>query len=143
MRDCSDETVAELRGQPRWYGFLERIFICAVAGEEMHELEKAALVEDRGIEGDRYFLGTGHYSSKPHSDRQVTIIEQETLDALARDHGLELLPEECRRNLITVGVPLSHLVGKQAEVDDPGVDARVVDARSRFGTLARSVIWYW
>lgn len=84
----------------------------------MHELEEAVLVEGRGIKGDRYFLGTGHYSGRPHVDRQVTIIEQETLDALLRDHGVQLLPEESRRNLVTTGVPLSHLVGKPFSVGE-------------------------
>jgi len=39
------------------------------------------------------------------------LIEQETLEALARDHGVALAPHEHRRNLTTRGVALNHLVG--------------------------------
>lgn len=77
----------------------------------MVELDSVELMAGRGMEGDRYALGTGHYSSRPHVDRQVTLIEGEVLEALRRDHGIDLLPEEHRRNLTTVGVPVGHLVG--------------------------------
>jgi len=42
----------------------------------------------------------------------VTLIEVEALQALVRDHGVELAPHEHRRNLTTRGVPLNHLVGQ-------------------------------
>jgi MOSC domain-containing protein YiiM len=42
----------------------------------------------------------------------VTLIEAETLEALARDFRIELAPVEHRRNLTTRGVPLNHLVGR-------------------------------
>lgn len=103
---------------PQWTGVLEHIYLCEIAGEEMREMDTAVLVEERGIEGDRYFLGTGHYSPRPHRDRQVTLIERETLDTLARDHNIVLLPEESRRNFVTRGVPLAHLVGKKFRVGE-------------------------
>ena len=77
----------------------------------MVALEAADLVAGVGIAGDRYATGTGHYSARPHIDRQITLIESEVLDALRRDHDVELRPDEHRRNLTTVGVPVSHLVG--------------------------------
>ncbi len=82
----------------------------------MAELDHAELVAGRGIVGDRYALGTGHYSSRPHIDRQVTLIESEVLEALVRDHNLDLRPEEHRRNITTVGVPVNHLVGRYFSV---------------------------
>ncbi|HEY5900295.1 MAG TPA: MOSC domain-containing protein, partial [Burkholderiales bacterium] len=69
-----------------------------------------------GVEGDRYATGRGYYSKTPRVDRQVTLIEMETLEALARDHGIELAPHETRRNLTTRGVPLNHLVGRRFRV---------------------------
>ncbi len=70
------------------------------------------LIKGLGIEGDRYALGTGKYSPFPDI-REVTLIEVETLEALIRDHDIDLTPDEHRRNLTTQGVPLNHLVGKQ------------------------------
>ncbi|MDG2113276.1 MAG: MOSC domain-containing protein [Actinomycetota bacterium] len=77
----------------------------------MVDLTSAELIAGEGIEGDRYATGSGHYSSRPHIDRQITLIESEVLEALARDHNVELRPEEHRRNLTTTGVPVGHLVG--------------------------------
>ena len=75
----------------------------------MHALTDARLVAGIGIEGDRYATGLGAYSKKHHIDRQVTLIEVEVLEALARDRSIELAPHEHRRNLTTRGVPLTAI----------------------------------
>ena len=99
-------------------GVLLAIHIAPEASAPMVELDAARLVEGVGIEGDRYATARGTYSRKPHPDRQVTLIEMEALDALARDHGIELPPHETRRNLTTGGVPLNHLVGREFRVGE-------------------------
>ncbi|ROS43651.1 MOSC domain-containing protein [Amycolatopsis thermoflava] len=99
-----------------WTGELLRIFTAETAGAAMVELDEAVLVAGHGIEGDRYATGRGLYSTRPHEDRQVTLIEEETLVALARDHDLILEPGETRRNLLTRDVPLNHLVGRHFRV---------------------------
>lgn len=102
----------------QWHGTLLKVFTAEIAGAEMVEHEAAVLVAGYGIEGDRYATGLGHYSRLPHEDRQLTLIEVETLEALARDHGIELAAHETRRNMLTSGVPLNHLVGKRFRVGD-------------------------
>lgn len=99
-------------------GVLLAIHIAPEASAPMVELDAARLIEGVGIEGDRYATARGTYSAKPAPDRQVTLIEMETLDALARDHDIDLPPHETRRNLTTAGVPLNHLVGRQFRVGD-------------------------
>lgn len=99
-------------------GALLAIHIAPEASAPMVELDAARLIEGIGIEGDRYATARGTYSHKPHPDRQVTLIEIETLDALARDHGIALPPHETRRNLTTGGVPLNHLVGREFRVGE-------------------------
>jgi MOSC domain-containing protein YiiM len=101
-----------------WQGQLLHIHIAPAAGAPMRRLEHASLVAGVGIDGDRYAARTGTYSAKHHIDRQVTLIEAETLEALARDHGIELAPGEHRRNLTTRGAPLNHLVGRYFRVGD-------------------------
>jgi MOSC domain-containing protein YiiM len=101
-----------------WHGTLLHIHVATAASEPMHALDSASLVAGVGIEGDRYASRTGTYSAKHHIDRQVTLIEAETLEALARDHGIELAPAEHRRNLTTRGVPLNHLVGRYFRVGE-------------------------
>ena len=95
-----------------WEGRLLYIHTADAAGGPMIERASAACEAGRGIEGDRYATGRGKYSPYPDV-REVTLIEAETLDALQRDHGIELLPREHRRNLTTLGVPLNHLVGRR------------------------------
>ena len=84
----------------------------------MDERPEALLVAGVGIDGDRYATGLGTYSTRPHIDRQVTLIEVEVLEAIARDRGIALAPNEHRRNLTTRGVPLGHLVGQYFRVGD-------------------------
>jgi MOSC domain-containing protein YiiM len=97
-------------------GTLLSIHIAEAASVEMETLEEAELVAGVGITGDRYATAKGTYSDRPHADRQVTLIEEETLVALKRDHGIDLAPEETRRNLVVREVPLNHLVGRQFRV---------------------------
>jgi MOSC domain-containing protein YiiM len=97
-------------------GAVEGLYNCAIAGEEMAIRETLTLIAGRGIEGDRYLLGTGYYSRRPHEDRQITLIEAEVLESITRDQGIEFPPEESRRNVVTRGVPLAHLVGREFRI---------------------------
>jgi MOSC domain-containing protein YiiM len=73
-------------------------------------------IAGRGIAGDRYFRGAGTYSNHPGSGRQVTLIESEAISALARDYGVELAAGLTRRNIVTRGVALNHLVERSFTV---------------------------
>jgi MOSC domain-containing protein YiiM len=101
-----------------WLGELLHIHIASRAGAPMVELSEARLLGGIGIEGDRYATALGSYSDRPHIDRQITLIEIEVLEAIARDRGIELSPGEHRRNLTCRGVPLGHLVGHYFRVGD-------------------------
>ena len=101
-----------------WKGELIHIHVAAARSAPMRALAEARLVPGIGVEGDRYATRTGTYSNRHNVDREVTLIEFETLEALARDHGIELAPHEHRRNLTTRGVPLNHLVGRYFRVGD-------------------------
>ncbi len=98
-----------------WQGTLLHIHTCHVARAPMQAQDSARLLAGSGIEGDRYALATGTYSALPDI-REITLIEVETLMALARDHQRDLAPHEHRRNLTTEGVPLNHLVGRRFRI---------------------------
>ena len=110
-------------GATAWRGKLLRIHVAPAASYEMEELPQAHCVAGRGIVGDRYFEGTGTYSPKPDV-REITLIEQEALDALWRNDPplqggpIKLQPGDHRRNLTVIGVPLNHLVGRRFRVGE-------------------------
>jgi len=96
-------------------GKLLHIHTAETRGMEMDEQTKALCVPGVGIDGDRYATGLGYYSPKPDI-REITLIESEVLEALRRDHQIELAADEHRRNLTVSGVPLNHLVGRTFSV---------------------------
>jgi MOSC domain-containing protein YiiM len=101
-------------------GRLEAIYIAPRKAEPTQRMEQAEAVSGRGLQGDRYFLRQGTFT-RPEAggaDREVTLIEAEALEALARDRDVSLEPGQTRRNLVTSGVPLNHLVGKTFTVGE-------------------------
>jgi MOSC domain-containing protein YiiM len=98
-------------------GKLESIHIAAAAKAPMQEVGEVRAVPDAGLEGDRYFLQQGTFY-KPEPDFQLTLIESEAIDAVARDYEIKLQPGDPRRNLVTRGVALNHLVGKEFQVGE-------------------------
>lgn len=110
---------------PGWNGTVSHLHVTARAFLPMRSQESIELVAGRGIVGDRYMMGheQGFYSEKPEEGRQVTLFESEALDAILRDYKIELLPEEHRRNITTVGVPLNWLVGKRFRIGSCIVEA--------------------
>ncbi len=101
-----------------WYGELLGIHIAPEGSAPMIALAQATLIAGTGIEGDRYATGRGFYSHAPRPDRQITLIESETLEAIERDHGIPIAAHETRRNLTVRGVPLNHLVGREFRVGE-------------------------
>lgn len=100
-------------------GRVEGIFIAPAEGALMVALDRARVVAGRGIEGDRYFDGRGHYSQVPPlTGRRLTLIAAESLEALERDTGIVMLPNECRRNLVTRGINLDDLIGTRFRIGE-------------------------
>ena len=102
-----------------WQGQLLNIHTTPKARAPMQAQAEAKLTVGIGIEGDRYAKGidAGTYSQIADV-RDVTLIEVETLEALARDHAITLVPNQHRRNLTTRDVPLNHLVGRRFRVGE-------------------------
>src|SRR5262249_46880746 len=99
-------------GQTMFHGELIGICVAERKGEPLVGVERADAVVGRGLVGDRHFLKPG--ANAP--DREITLIESEALDGLAREYQVTLQPVQTRRNLVTRGVPLNHLVGRDFTV---------------------------
>lgn len=99
-------------------GRVESIHLASGAEATMRGVAEAVAIAGIGLEGDRYAMLTGSFSAKPKPGRQVTLIEAEAIEALERELGLVLAPGETRRNLVTRGVALNHLVGREFRVGE-------------------------
>jgi MOSC domain len=106
-------------------GTVVSLHLAPTAGAPMETVAEVRALPGRGLEGDRYFLGTGVYSAKASfGGREVTLIELEAIEALldgvvnAAGHrlGIKLAPGAARRNIVTAGVALNHLVDREFTV---------------------------
>lgn len=101
------------RGERMFQGTVVSIHVTAKAGMPMESLQHVEAIAGRGLEGDRYSEGTGHWSSSPGVSREITLIEIEAIESVAREKSIEITPGAARRNVVTQGVPLNHLVGRE------------------------------
>jgi MOSC domain-containing protein YiiM len=95
-----------------WNGKVESIHFASVAEGPVQALDHAVLIPGVGLEGDRYALKQGTFF-KPEPDFELTLIETEAIEALRRECDIELAAGDARRNIVTRGVPLNHLVGRE------------------------------
>lgn len=78
----------------------------------MQTLIQTEAITQKGLNGD-------HYAGTPGSKRQVTLIQQEHLDAIASVMRINTLsPELLRRNIVTKGINLLALKDKTFWVGD-------------------------
>jgi hypothetical protein len=88
-------------------GRVAGLYLAPGAGQTLEELEEAWVIAGQGMAGDRYALGSGHWSSWPDpAGKALTLVAAEVLE----ETGLS--PLEVRRNVVTSGVDLAALVGK-------------------------------
>lgn len=98
-------------------GTVESIYIAPAATAPTHSVEEILAIPGVGLEGDRYALRQGtFYKAEP--DFELTLIEAEAIEALKRDYQVELTPGEARRNVVTRGVALNHLVGRDFQIGE-------------------------
>jgi MOSC domain-containing protein YiiM len=135
-----------------WSGSVVSLHIAPEAGAPLATVADVRAMAGRGLEGDRYFTGRGHYSGTPSSGgREVTLIEMEAVEALlegladATGEGArpKLTAADTRRNIATRGVPLNHLVNRTFRVGDVVLrgtrlcePCRYLDGLTRAGVMA-------
>jgi len=97
-------------------GEVVSVHIAQRAGMPMESRAQVEAIAGRGLEGDRYFDGVGYWSNNSGLDRDVTLIEIEAIEALDREMKIRIPVGAARRNLVTRGVPLNHLVGREFQL---------------------------
>jgi MOSC domain-containing protein YiiM len=106
------------------------INITPVAEAGMESVNEVRAVPGRGLEGDRYF---DHPKMEPK--RELTLVEVEAIEAFRAEFKIDFGLEGTRRNVITRGVPLNHLIGKEFWIGD--VKARGIQLCEPCATLQR------
>ena len=108
-------------------GVVEGIYIAEQSGKPMQSVTEVTGEAGRGLLGDRHCRPDPHTILEPscgpsapphHQVQDLSLVEAEVLDALREEHGLELRGDETRRNVVTWGVRLNDLVGRQFRIGD-------------------------
>jgi hypothetical protein len=108
-----------------WEGTVVSIHIAPEASAPMQSIKEVRAFPGRGLEADRYFVGSGFYSkTSSYGGREVTLIEIETVEALftgvlnasGERAGIKITAADTRRNIATSGVPLNHLIDREFQV---------------------------
>ena len=93
---------------------LVAIYIAENKQSPMQSVASANAIAGEGLQGDRYLVSPKH--SGP--DREITLIESESIESVPIEFDLPLELGESRRNLVTRGVRLNDLVGKTFQVGE-------------------------
>jgi MOSC domain-containing protein YiiM len=101
-------------------GRIESIYLRPTSDVPAQEVGTARLQAGRGVVSDRYFFAGGGGPGEA-----LTLIAAEALEALAAETGIALTGAESRRQILTRGVDLNALVGRQFSVG--GVRCRGVE----------------
>ena len=90
---------------------LVAIHLAATSGAPMTSEATAEAVVGMGLRGDRFFRDApGDQASE---GQEVTLIEREAIDRAAEEAGVDFQSRDSRRNLVTAGVRLNELVGRE------------------------------
>jgi MOSC domain-containing protein YiiM len=110
------------------------VLICLAATKagELRMPESVRVVAGAGIEGDRHF-GT----RQQHPGQNLTLIEAEEIERFNTLHRTEIPLSAARRNLVTRGVRLNGLVGKNFSIG--AVRLRGVELCEPCSKLARNL----
>jgi len=101
-------------------GLVEAVAIADRATAPMQLVASAQALAGRGLDGDRYAVKAGTFSSDTPTAKgyDLTLIEAEVLDELVLPGGSRLSYADARRNIITRGVDLNSLVGRRFLIGD-------------------------
>ena len=76
----------------------------------MEDIYTITTIAGKGIVGDRYF------SEDNDNNHQLTLIESENIDFYNKNSDQEISYIDFRRNIITKGIELNSLIGKELQI---------------------------
>tara|TARA_Y100000588_G_C14017824_1_gene822864 strand:- start:218 stop:661 length:444 start_codon:yes stop_codon:yes gene_type:complete len=84
-----------------------KICITKESGKDLEDTDSISVIANKGIENDRYF------NDDNDNDVQLTLIEKENIDYYNSISKSDIPYINFRRNIITSGIKLNDLVGKE------------------------------
>ncbi len=96
-----------------------KIGISSSNNKKIKEVDSIEVLANKGVVGDRHF---DDYND-PYC--QLSLIESENIDYYNTKFGLNIPYKDFRRNIITQGIKLNHLIGKKlliGKVKVEGID---------------------
>jgi hypothetical protein len=86
-------------------GVVAALLVAPGAEAPLVRVETVTAIAGRGLEGDRYARGAGTFSGSAGTGYELTLVAAETLEGV-------LSWEDARRNVVTRGIDLNALVGR-------------------------------
>ena len=99
------------RPSASWQGRVKEIFIAPTSAQAMVAVPNVRAFADRGLEGDRFYRDS--WNAVKRSDKAVSLIEDEVLEVAGKEIGVDAIGILTRRNIVTRGVPLIELLGRE------------------------------
>ena len=91
---------------------IEAIYICGEEGSDQASVDAVEAVAGKGLVGDRYF-GADEYPGQ-----NVTLVEAEEIERFNQEQGQSFGLDATRRNIVTRGVRLNELVGREFRIGE-------------------------
>tara|TARA_B100000029_G_scaffold453184_1_gene478802 strand:+ start:184 stop:636 length:453 start_codon:yes stop_codon:yes gene_type:complete len=88
-------------------GKVVKIGISKLSGGQIISLGQAEVIKGRGIINDRFF------TENNEKKNQITLIEIENIDNYNKSSKTDIPPLNFRRNIVTEGIRLNSLIGKE------------------------------
>ncbi|MBJ7555639.1 MOSC domain-containing protein [Marinomonas spartinae] len=91
---------------------IKNIFVAKKSKMPQIEIEAVKVDAGKGIVGDR------NYAKRQEEGQNITFVESEEIDAFNTNFKQQIGLSATRRNIVTEGVRLNHLVGKEFMIGD-------------------------
>ena len=95
-------------------GAVEQIFL-ADPESPTYSVDSVLAISGRGLEGDRHLAPEDSWAPRGCA---ISLIEAEEIEAIREEHGVDLSDGRSRRQVVTRGIRLNDLVGKEFTVGD-------------------------
>lgn len=100
-------------------GRVAGIYVGMSPGAPMRRVTSVEAVAGAGLRGDRYFAEDDDHEPT----EEITLFAREDVEAGAAESGIDIIPGDMRRNIMTDGIDLQAAVGSSLRIGEVVVDS--------------------